>query len=269
MGTGIAARTCGPIARKSSISFAFMARAAGLVVTLALTFALSACGGSLFRQYEYEEETYLALDGTATVYVNASIPALAVLRGLNLDVHPQARLDRGRVRALYEGAGVRVIRVSGSRRHNRRFVHLRIEVADIRRLSDVAPFAWSRYVFSRQDGLFVFRQTLGRSAGIQIADVGWTGGELVAFRLHLPSKIRFHNARPGNLRRGNILVWEQTLTDRIAGMALDMEAAMETESILYRTLQLFAATGLVVAAMFVLIIWWIVGRGRTADPAAG
>ena len=28
-------------------------------------------GGGFFRQYEYEEEVYLSLDGTATVYVNA------------------------------------------------------------------------------------------------------------------------------------------------------------------------------------------------------
>ncbi|MBW8863097.1 MAG: hypothetical protein JF601_12145, partial [Acidobacteria bacterium] len=46
----------------------------------------SACGGSsLFRQYEYEEDVYLALDGTATVYVNSSIAALNALRGTTFD----------------------------------------------------------------------------------------------------------------------------------------------------------------------------------------
>jgi hypothetical protein len=51
---------------------------------------VSACSGTaLFRQYEYEEEIYLSLDGTATVYVNSSIAALNALRGTTFDAsHP-------------------------------------------------------------------------------------------------------------------------------------------------------------------------------------
>ena len=49
-----------------------------------------ACGGAaaLFRQYEYEEEMYLSLDGTATVYVNSSMAALNALRGTSFDTSP-------------------------------------------------------------------------------------------------------------------------------------------------------------------------------------
>ena len=192
-----------------------MPRVAGrFVALLFVMLSVTSCGGgTLVRQYEYEEETYLALNGTASVYVNASIPALVALRGVDLDVRPRARLDRARIRAMYEGPGVRVIRVSASRRHNRRFVHLRLDVADVRRLSDAAPFAWSRYALDRRADLYVFRQTVGPSAGRSVGDVGWNGEELIAFRLHLPSKIQYHNTKPGNLRRGNILVWEQRLTD--------------------------------------------------------
>lgn len=229
---------------------------------LAVACVNGACGGGrLLRQYEYEEDMYLSLDGRATVYVNASIPALVALRGLDLDVRPGARLDRQSVRALYEAPGLHVSRVSGSRRRNRRFVHLRLEADDVRRLSDAPPFSWSRYGFERRGDVHVFRHALGPSAGREVGNVGWNGEELVAFRLHLPSKIQFHNTLPGNLRRGNILVWEQPLKDRLAGTPLDMEARMETASILYRTLWLFSVTGLVVAATFVLIIWWVVRRG--------
>ena len=42
----------------------------------------------LFRQYEYEEEIYLSLDGTATVYVNSSMAALNALRGTSFDAEP-------------------------------------------------------------------------------------------------------------------------------------------------------------------------------------
>ena len=238
-------------------------------VLLLVMLSAGACrGGALLRQYEYEEETFLALDGTATVYVNASVPALVALRGIDLDVNPRARLDRGRVRTFYAAPGTHVVRVSTSRRHSRRFVHLRIEVDNVRRLSAAGPFAWSRYAFERRENLFVFRQTVGAASGKSVGDVGWNGEELVAFRLHLPSKIEYHNTLPGNLRRGNILVWEQRLTDRLAGAPVDMEARMETESILYRTLWLFAVTGLVVAAAFLIVIWGIVRKGREPGSRA-
>ena len=80
---------------------------------------------------------------------------------------------------------------------------------------------------------------VGASAGEgRRGTVGWNGREIVAFRLHLPSKIRYHNARPRG-RRGNILVWEQPLADRLRGAPLELEARMEPQSILYRTLWLF------------------------------
>jgi hypothetical protein len=40
---------------------------------------------------------------------------------------------------------------------------------------------------------------------------------------------------------------------------------METQSILYRTLALFGATLVVVAVLFVLLLWWVLRRG--AKPA--
>ena len=52
----------------------------------------AACGGGgLFRPYEYEEDVYLSLDGTATIYVNASLAALNALRGTSFDTKPGAR----------------------------------------------------------------------------------------------------------------------------------------------------------------------------------
>ncbi len=99
-----------------------------------------------------------------------------------------------------------------------------------------------------------------------MGDVGWNGDELVAFRVHLPSRINFHNS-PTGVERGNILVWEQTLRDRLAGAPLRMEARMETESILYRTLWLFGGT--FVAAMLALaaVVWWVSRKGRSVVPA--
>jgi hypothetical protein len=229
----------------------------------AVAVVVTACGSSgLFRQFEYDEDIHLSLDGSATVYVNASLPALVALRGVELDLKPAARFNREKIAALYEGAGVRVVRVTSSRQRGRRFAHVRLEVADIRRLPASSMFSWASIRFDRMGELHRYREDLGGSVNKAVGDVGWKGSELVGFRLHLPSKIVYHNAGPGNLLRGNILAWEQTLADRLAGAPLEMEARMEPTSILYRTLWLFLGSMAAAFTMLALIIWWVVKRGK-------
>jgi hypothetical protein len=231
------------------------------VVALAIALAGVACRGtSLFRQYEYEEDVYVSLDGTATVYVNSSVPALNALRGTSFNTAPNARVDRDQVRALYSSPTTHVTWVRESRRNNRRFVHVRLEADDITRLSSVAPFSWSLYSFRRDGDEYAYRQVVGSAAGKDAGRVGWTGRELVAFRLHLPSKVTYH-PREIDIRRGNILVWEQPLNDRLHGVPLTLEVRMQTQSILYRTLWLFALTFAVVVVGFVVVIWWVLRRG--------
>lgn len=239
-----------------------------LIVVAALC---AGCGGSgerLFRQYEYEEDLYLDLDGSATLYVNSSVPALNALRGTTFDTRPNARVDRADVREYFTSDVTRVTRVSLTRRNNRRYVHLRIAVDDVRRLGSIAPFAWSSYRLAERDEIVEYRQAVGAPAEGDAGPVRWTGQELAAFRLHLPSRIVYHNAGEGNLRRGNILVWEQTFSERLRGEPLVLEARMETQSILYTTLFLFGATFVAVAAMFGGVLWWLMRPGRGAVDAA-
>ena len=182
---------------------------------------LSACGGGgLFTSYEYEEDMYLALDGTATLYVNSSVAALDALRGATFDVDPATTPGRDAVRAWFESSNTHVTRITFSKRSNRRFIHVRIDVDNIERLAEAKPFAWSAYSFTRDATLFNYRQTVGAAAGKDVGSVGWKGNEIVAFRMHLPSKIAYHNAGAGNPQRGNILAWEQPLADRLRGTAL-------------------------------------------------
>src|SRR5262249_56657525 len=75
---------------------------AALALLAALTVSGAACRTSeLFKQYEYEEDVYLSLDGSATVYVNASVAALDALRGASFDTASNATIDRDRVRAWF------------------------------------------------------------------------------------------------------------------------------------------------------------------------
>jgi hypothetical protein len=250
------------VARPQNVS-----RLAG-VACLVVAVAVAGCGTLLPRQYEYEEELYLALDGSATMYVNASVPALVALRGLELDPGARARVDRTRLRALYESPVTHVTRVSTSRRAGRRFVHLRIEAADVRRLAEAQPFAWSTYRFARSGDEYVYRQVVGHASGRDPGDVGWRGSEIVAFRMHLPSKIRYHDAPSKQVERGNILVWEQPLADRRAGRPLSIEARLDAQSILYRTLWLFGLMIVLVVALFAALLLWLVRRDPTHPPAA-
>jgi hypothetical protein len=236
--------------------------AAGLLVVLACAALAGGCGRGIFRHYEYDEDIYLSLDGSATLYVNASLAALDALRGFDLDLDPGARFDRQRIAALFAGPGIRVIQITSSRQHGRRFAHLRLEVSDVRKLQSVHAFSWATVRFDRLGDLYRYREELGPSANRPIGAVGWTGDELVSFRLHLPSKIAYHNAGRDNLLRGNILLWEQSLKARLAGEPLEMEARMEPTSILYYTLWLFAGSLAAAFTVLALIIWWIVKRGK-------
>jgi hypothetical protein len=260
-------------------SLAARRRRAAAIAGLSLAACLVAsCGpGSLFgRQYEYEEDLTIDLDGSATLTVNASLPALVALRGLALD--PNARgIDRDAVRALYQSSVAEVTRVSrGWRRAGRQFVQIRLRIPDIRRLPEAPPFAWSRYELSQAGSAHVFKQTVGPSAFRRgtLPKTGWDGGEIAAFRLHLPSRILWHNARTletnetADVGRGNILSWEQHLADRLDGVPLAIEVRMEGASILYRTLWLFGGAFVAAVLALVALVWWTMRRGAK-DEALG
>jgi hypothetical protein len=237
-----------------------------LAAWIAVAAVAAACTNPVarfLRSYEYEEELYLSLDGTATLYVNSSLAALNRLRGTAFDENPDTRVDRAAITAHFTSSVTRVTRVTESRRNNRRYVHVRMNVADVRQLGRAAPFAWSVYDFTREGETMRFRQNVGGAhapAAPEEARAGWDGPELVAFRVHIPSQVRFHNAGEDNLRRGNILVWEQPLADRLRGTPLVAEVRMDTTSTLSRTLLLFGATALAVALMFAGIVWRLTRR---------
>jgi hypothetical protein len=246
---------------------------------VALALALLVAGAFSFRsslsdvfgkQYEYEEDLTLDLSGSAMLTVNASVASLVALRGIDLD--PQTTtLDRDRVRALFDSPVARVTSVRRPwRRRGRQFMQVNLRIPDIRRLHESPPLAWSKYELDAGNGEHVFRQTVGASAlrAGTLKNFGWNGSEVVAFRVHFPSRILAHNARdlktdaPTGINRGNIVAWEQHLADRLDGRPVKLEVRMESRSILYRTLWLF--TGAFSAAVLTLLafVYWTVRRGR-------
>jgi hypothetical protein len=259
------------IRRMSSFGRAMLLSA--LIVAAAGSLACN--GGILGKQYEYEEDLYLSLDGTATVVVNSSLAALAALRGIDIDVDPTARPDLNKIRAAYQSPVTQVTRISPPwHRAGRRFVQVRINVPDVRKLSEAAPFSWSRYTLAVENGHHVFEQNVGASAlrPGTLQKVGWNGSEIVAFRLHLPSRILWHNAKdletnqPLDTKRGNILAWEQHLADRLDGTPLHIRVEVDSQSILHRTLWLFGGAFLAAVTVLVALIWFAMRKGET-EPA--
>ena len=245
-----------------------------LVVCLVVV-ALSAtsCANPLARQYEYDEQTYLAIDGSATVVLSASVAALVAMRGLPLDPSPQARITSDDVRRVFEAAGCEVERAARPwRRNGRRFVQARLHIADVRKATSCGVLAWSSYGFEVSPEQIRYTQTVGAPAGTVPATapsgIAWNGSELVAFKLHLPSRVTYHNVRrledgtEGELERGNILTWEQRLSDRLAGTPIAIEVRTESESILFRTVSLFAGAFAAAVIVLVLLIWFTIRRGR-------
>jgi len=260
-------------------------RAALLAIVMAAAGA-AACGmpNPLGPDYEYEEDLALSLDGSATLDINASVLALNALKGLSLNSDVSARTDqlRDQVRAAYESPYASVGRIRTWTRRGRRFVGIRLSVPDIHALPNAAPFAWAKYELRRNGDQVTFRQTLSKPPPSVVTLPPWRGDELVAFRLHLPARIRFQNSRyldGGPSRpasRGNIITWEQRLHQRLQGKPIAyaedttpdvMEARMDGQSILYRTLWLFGIA--FSAALLVLagLIWLTMRRGR--DEASG
>jgi hypothetical protein len=265
--------------------FRLRATLLALVITAVIT-SVGACSGGrpalLAPDYEYEEDLTLSLDGSATLTVNASVPALAALRGVHLNADLTSRADvlKDEAHAAFTSPYSEVTGVSVWTKYGRRFVAVRLRVPDVRALSKAAPFAWSAYDLHEEGEQAIYRQTV-RGKGTPDANAAWRGDEMIAFRLHLPARIRFHNSRDvrtgavRNVSRGNILTWEQTLRDRLDGKPIAwsgdhqagvMEAHMDRQSILYRTLFLFAIA--FAAAIIVLagLIWLTMRRGVKTDP---
>lgn len=248
-------------------------RAAAIALLGALLSTMSsACANPFAPQYEYEEQVYLSVDGAATVVIDSSFAALVALRGGAIDPAIANAADRNAVRQIVSAAGCTVDSVSRFwSRSGRRFVQIQVSAADVRELPTCKLLAWSTYAFGPVPnvGLRYEQQVSAPTPGATpVPDsTTWNGNELVAFKLHLPSRITYQNVKllngeNGGTERGNILTWAQTLNDRRAGKPVSMRADMDSTSILHTTLWLFAGAFAGAVALLVLIIWFVVRKGR-------
>lgn len=226
------------------------------------------CTNPFGRQYEYEEQVFPAVDGSAEIIVNASVAALLALRGITI-APSGARPDRDATREVVAKAGCPVTSVGRPwTRSGRHFVQIRLASPQLASLSTCPLLSWSTYALEPFEGGLRYRQHVGAPSGSAPAGVEWTGQELVAFRVYVPSRVRYHNVKKladgtdGEMERGNIGSWEQTLADRRAGKPIDIEVRMDAESILRRTLWLFAGSLAAAVVTMAGIVFFVKRRGR-------
>jgi hypothetical protein len=239
--------------------------------------AAGACTNPLGRQYEYDEQLYLGVDGSAELVINASIPALVALRNLPLDPDPAVPVDRERVRQAFSDPGCGDVTVNRPwTRHGRRFVQIVLEQNHVGNFATCGPVAWSTFSFQRveSDGRdeIHYSQVIGPATPGNAGAVNWTGQELVGFKIHAPGSLLYHNVRriedgePGQPDRGNILTWEQTFADRRAGQELHLDVRMLAQSILTRTLMLFVGSFLAAILVLMTAVWYVLRRARKRGP---
>ncbi len=99
-----------------------------------------------------------------------------------------------------------------------------------------------------------------------LKNFGWAAGagrlsRAPAEQDHLPQRPRRRHQRAAADERGNILAWEQHLSDRLEGQPVDIHVEMESQSILTRTLWLFAGAFIAAVLVLIALVWWTMQRG--------
>ena len=101
------------------------------------------------------------------------------------------------------------------------------------------------YAFAQKGSQLIYTQTVGAAAAPAAASAGGTAQSWSRSACTCRARSTITTRQRHEVGRGNILGWEQPLADRLKGAPLELEARMETQSILYRTLWLFGLTAVV------------------------
>jgi 8-oxo-dGTP pyrophosphatase MutT (NUDIX family) len=215
--------------------------------------------------YEYEHEFWMKVDGSGSVYVTGRPELWRKFKGLQADGDDADAL-RAAARALFERAGLRVRRVTVTHRGGRAYLFLSADFEDINRLSSTAAFPDLQISLRPQGERLRLEgrwSSPARPPGPPVDSFG-----VMAVRFHLPSKVYGHDNAAGGVERGNIVAWKQEVARALAGDGLAFGATLDSRSILWSTVGLFAAAiatglGIIAAALFLVF-----RRGRRAQRTA-
>jgi hypothetical protein len=215
--------------------------------------------------YEFDHEFWLKVDGSGSVYVTGRPELWRAFKGLRAEGDDADAL-REAARALFERAGLRVRRVTVTHRHGQAYLFLSADFEDVNRLSGTPAFPDLQIALRPQDSRLRLDGRWARPTAPGGPPAGGFG--LMAVRFHLPSRVYGHENAAGGVERGNIVAWRQDVSQALAGGALVFGATIDSRSILWSTVGLFAtaiAAGLGIVALALFLVFW---RGRRAEKTA-
>lgn len=215
--------------------------------------------------YEYEHEFWLKVDGSGSVYVTGRPELWRAFKGLQADGDDADALRKA-ARDLFERAGLRVRKVTLTHRRGRPYLFLSANFDDVNALAGTPAFPDLQIALRPRDGHLRLEGRWSRPPVPPGPPVDGFG--LMAVRFHLPSKVYGHDNASLGVERGNIVSWRQDVARALAGNALAFGATIDSRSILWSTVGLFAtaiATGLGIIAVALFVVF---RRGRKAERTA-
>jgi hypothetical protein len=218
--------------------------------------------------YEYEHELWLHVDGSGSISVTGRPALWAAFKGLGRPEDPEATVTRESVRELFERSGLRVKRVTLTRRDGRPYLFVSAEFDDVNRLAGTPAFPDLKLSLRPAGERLVLE---GRWAATPRGPLAAAHREgLMAVRFHLPSKVFSHRNAFGGVERGNIVGWRQEVARALDGQPLEFGADMSGPSILWSTVSLFAAAiigglGILGGALYLV---FRKGRAATSSPSS-
>lgn len=234
-----------------------------LLVALLLVGGVRGC-----LSYEYEHEFWLRVDGSGRVHVTGRPGLWTAFKGLGRPEDPEGSATREAAQALFERSGLRVRRVTLTRRGGRPYLFIAADFDDVSKLSATPAFPDLRLSLRREGERLRLEGEWSRPAASHE-----TGGRdregLMAVRFHLPSKVYEHKNAIEGVERGNIVSWRQEVSRGLEGGSLTLGAVLDSRSILWSTAGLFAAAIALALAILGGALYLVFRKGRkdlTARP---
>ena len=226
-----------------------------LAAALLLATSLRGCA-----TYEYEHEIWLRVDGSGSVRVTGRLPLWRAFKGLGRADDPEGTAAREAARAAFEASGLHVRRVTVTHRGGRPYLLVAADFADVNRIGGTPALPDLRISLARAGDRLVLSGNWLRPAAASRLPAPDDG--LMAVRFHLPSRIYEHRNAALGVERGNILTWRQDVAAALEGRPLDFGAVLDSRSILWSTVGLFAAAIVGALAILAAAIALVARRGR-------
>ena len=216
--------------------------------------------------YEYEHEFWLKVDGSGTVYVTGRPELWRAFKGLR-SAGDDADALRKAARDLFERSGLHVRKVTITHRKGRPYLFVSARFDDVNALAGTPAFPDLQIGLRPLDGHLRREGRWSRPPSPAGPPVDAFG--LMAVRFHLPSKVYGHDNAAGGVERGNIVGWKQDVAQALGGASLTFGATIDSRSILWSTVGLFAAAIAAAFAIIAVALLLVFRRGKAERTAQG